>query len=68
VRSWRIENATSRKQRSAGRGTFETDVSETGDDGTTVRQAEVNEDDVSEVKNETRLAIHSSFVSRRSGD
>ncbi|WP_167334026.1 hypothetical protein [Paraburkholderia dilworthii] len=31
-------------------GTFETDVSETGDDGTTVRQAEVKKDDLSEVK------------------
>jgi hypothetical protein len=30
--------------------TFETDISETGDDGTTVRQAEVNEDDLSETK------------------
>ncbi|AQQ31338.1 hypothetical protein ACMAVI_001913 [Burkholderia cenocepacia] len=30
--------------------TFETDISETGDDGTTVRQAEVREDDLSEVK------------------
>ncbi|SEJ13636.1 hypothetical protein [Paraburkholderia diazotrophica] len=28
--------------------TFETDVSESGDDGTTVRQAEVREDDLSE--------------------
>ncbi|CAD6526551.1 hypothetical protein LMG28727_02169 [Paraburkholderia kirstenboschensis] len=34
----------------SGEGTFETDVSETGDDGTTVRQAEVKEDDLSEVK------------------
>jgi hypothetical protein len=31
-------------------GTFETDISETGDDGTTVRQAEVKKDDLSEVK------------------
>jgi hypothetical protein len=31
-------------------GTFETDVSETDDEGTTVRQAEVKEDDLSEVK------------------
>jgi hypothetical protein len=31
-------------------GTFETDISETGEDGTTVRQAEVNEDDLKEVK------------------
>ncbi|CAB3676713.1 hypothetical protein [Paraburkholderia rhynchosiae] len=31
-------------------GTFETDVSETGEDGTTVRQAEVKESDLSEVK------------------
>ncbi|MEA3117151.1 MAG: hypothetical protein QOI13_421 [Paraburkholderia sp.] len=31
-------------------GTFETDISESGDDGTTVRQAEVNEDDLSETK------------------
>jgi hypothetical protein len=30
--------------------TFETDISETGDDGTTVRQAEVREDDLSETK------------------
>jgi len=30
--------------------TFETDISETGDDGTTVREAEVREDDLSEVK------------------
>ena len=28
--------------------TFETDISETGDDGTTVRQAEVRKDDLSE--------------------
>lgn len=34
----------------SGEGTFETDVSETGDDGTTVRQAEVKESDLSEVK------------------
>ncbi|MBY4693399.1 hypothetical protein K6W21_04740 [Burkholderia latens] len=33
-----------------GQSTFETDISETGDDGTTVRQAEVREDDLSEVK------------------
>jgi hypothetical protein len=31
-------------------GTFETDISESGDDGTTVRQAEVNEDDLSQTK------------------
>ncbi|MEI6002346.1 hypothetical protein H3V53_36045 [Paraburkholderia bengalensis] len=30
--------------------TFETDISETGEDGTTVRQAEVREDDLSETK------------------
>ncbi|ACC73899.1 hypothetical protein PPMP20_29845 [Paraburkholderia phymatum] len=30
--------------------TFETDISETGDDGTTVRQAEVRKDDLSETK------------------
>ena len=34
----------------SGEGTFETDVSETADEGTTVRQAEVKEDDLSEVK------------------
>jgi hypothetical protein len=34
----------------SGSGTFETDVSETGEDGTTVRQAEVRERDLSEVK------------------
>ncbi|CAH2925600.1 MAG: FIG00454411: hypothetical protein [uncultured Paraburkholderia sp.] len=34
----------------SGERTFETDVSETGDDGTTVRQAEVKESDLSEVK------------------
>jgi len=34
----------------SGEGTFETDVSETDDEGTTVRQAEVKEDDLSEVK------------------
>ncbi|MCC8392270.1 hypothetical protein LJ656_06680 [Paraburkholderia sp. MMS20-SJTR3] len=32
--------------------TFETDISETGDDGTSVRQAEVKENDLSEVKPE----------------
>ncbi|HEY2020210.1 hypothetical protein [Paraburkholderia sp.] len=31
-------------------GTFETDISETGEDGTTVRQAEVREGDLSETK------------------
>jgi hypothetical protein len=31
-------------------GTFETDISETGEDGTTVRQAEVSEQDLREVK------------------
>ncbi|APA89870.1 hypothetical protein BJG93_30930 (plasmid) [Paraburkholderia sprentiae WSM5005] len=31
-------------------GTFETDISETGEDGTSVRQAEVKEKDLSEVK------------------
>jgi hypothetical protein len=31
-------------------GTFETDISETDDEGSTVRQAEVNADDLSEVK------------------
>ena len=36
----------------SGERTFETDVSETGDDGTTVRQAEVKESDLSEVKND----------------
>ncbi|MBP0594066.1 hypothetical protein J8I87_31200 [Paraburkholderia sp. LEh10] len=30
--------------------TFETDISETGEDGTTVRQAEVRKDDLSETK------------------
>jgi hypothetical protein len=34
----------------SGEETFETDVSETGDDGTTVRQAEVKESDLAEVK------------------
>lgn len=34
----------------AGTGTFETDISETGEDGTTVRQAEVSEKDLAEVK------------------
>jgi hypothetical protein len=33
-----------------GTGTFETDISETGEDGTTVRQAEVSEKDLGEVK------------------
>ncbi|MFC0400404.1 hypothetical protein [Paraburkholderia rhizosphaerae] len=33
-----------------GGGTFETDISETGDDGTTVRQAEVSEQELQEVK------------------
>lgn len=32
--------------------TFETDVSETGEDGTTVRPAEVREDDLSETRPE----------------
>ncbi|MGX5873527.1 hypothetical protein MJ547_07100 [Burkholderia gladioli] len=32
------------------RPTFETDISETGEDCTTVRQAEVRQDDLSEVK------------------
>jgi hypothetical protein len=31
-------------------GTFETDISETGEDGTTVREAEVSEKDLAEVK------------------
>ncbi|MEX3896604.1 hypothetical protein FSB08_25740 [Paraburkholderia sp. JPY432] len=31
-------------------GTFETDISESGEDGTSVRQAEVKEEDLSEVK------------------
>jgi hypothetical protein len=31
-------------------GTFQTDISETGDDGTNVRQAEVKQKDLSEVK------------------
>jgi hypothetical protein len=30
--------------------TFTTDISETGEDGTTVREAEVREEDLSEVK------------------
>ncbi|MDN7425049.1 hypothetical protein CFB89_31120 [Burkholderia sp. AU16741] len=38
------------EKRDDGQQTFETDISETGDDGTTVRQAEVREDDLSEVK------------------
>ncbi|HDR9054122.1 TPA: hypothetical protein QDB02_001837 [Burkholderia vietnamiensis] len=38
------------EQRNDAQPTFETDISETGDDGTTVRQAEVREDDLSEVK------------------
>ncbi|HTH59043.1 MAG TPA: hypothetical protein VL689_02670 [Paraburkholderia sp.] len=33
-----------------GDKTFKTDISETGEDGTTVREAEVREDDLSEVK------------------
>jgi hypothetical protein len=37
-------------QNDSGEGPFETDVSETGEDGTTVRQAEVKESDLSEVK------------------
>jgi hypothetical protein len=35
-------------------GTFETDISETDDEGSTVRQAEVNADDLSEVKDEDK--------------
>ncbi|QYD67054.1 hypothetical protein KZJ38_11585 [Paraburkholderia edwinii] len=31
-------------------GTFETDISETGEDGTTVRQSEVSEKDLTEAK------------------
>jgi len=34
----------------SGESTFETDVSETDDEGTTVRPAEVKESDLSEVK------------------
>lgn len=34
-------------------GTFKTDVSETDDEGTTVREAEVREDDLSEVQRQT---------------
>ncbi|WP_114809939.1 hypothetical protein [Paraburkholderia kururiensis] len=33
-----------------GTGTFTTDVSETDDEGTTVREAEVREDDLAEVR------------------
>jgi len=33
--------------------TFKTDISETGEDGTSVREAEVREDDLSEVKPST---------------
>jgi hypothetical protein len=44
------DTAPSESDDQSGEGTFETDVSETGDDGTTVRQAEVKEDDLSEVK------------------
>jgi len=33
-----------------GDGTFTTDISETGEDGTTVREAEVREKDLKEVK------------------
>jgi hypothetical protein len=33
-----------------GKGTFESDISETGEDGTTVRQAEVSEKELAEVK------------------
>lgn len=33
-----------------GDKTFKTDISETGEDGTTVREAEVSEDDLTEVK------------------
>ncbi|MBB5415308.1 hypothetical protein QF000_001162 [Paraburkholderia atlantica] len=41
------------KPADAGTGnedTFETDISESGDDGTSVRQAEVKKEDLSEVK------------------
>ncbi|WP_198021329.1 hypothetical protein [Burkholderia sp. WSM2232] len=44
------ESAQNGSADESGEGTFETDVSETGDDGTTVRQAEVKESDLSEVK------------------
>jgi hypothetical protein len=37
-------------EQTGGNETFETDISETDDDGTTVRQAEVKADDLSEVK------------------
>jgi hypothetical protein len=36
-----------------GSGPFETDISETGEDGTTVRQAEVSDKDLAEVKPST---------------
>ena len=44
------ESAQNGSAADSGEATFETDVSETGDDGTTVRQAEVKESDLSEVK------------------
>jgi len=42
------ENDESSQQPEDDSGTFETDVSETDDEGTTVREAEVREDDLSE--------------------
>jgi len=41
--------ATSTPEQDQKGGTFKTDVSETDDEGTTVRDAEVREDDLSEV-------------------
>jgi len=38
------------QQPDQGDKTFSTDISETGEDGTTVREAEVREEDLSEVK------------------
>ena len=37
------------EEEKTGGGTFKTDVSETDEEGTTVREAEVREDDLSEV-------------------
>lgn len=42
------KNAPTPEQSETG-GTFKTDVSETDDEGTTVREAEVREDDLTEV-------------------
>ena len=42
------EDDESNQQAEDDSGTFKTDVSETDDEGTTVREAEVREDDLSE--------------------